>query len=197
MTLRCVFGNSCATGDAMVSDVGSYAEDPAHDTVVYLSNDGRLQFRLSGDGARFLWLNLSNGTPHCTPGALHCYLDTYPEGWAQSFGRNGGQAMVVNAGGADVKNGLNSLAMTGSGYGRLVVNWDDPLGRDMRWGLSFRAEDRQLRIYRVTSCTWEIVAEEGAATAVLSAWPKIKRAYTEIPQATFEIPFALTFSTCP
>ena len=207
ITFGCAFGGACPDGDALVSDAaGPYAQDSSQDTFVFLAKDGRLQFRLSNEsGTRSLFMNLVGGVPLCTAGALHCYWTDYPgvPGWVSTFGRDGGSATVVNGSGSDVKNGLNSLAVGSWAYGRFVVNWDDPDGRDMRWGLTFRGADQQLRSRRVTGCTWEIVAgvdESGqpdSAMAVLSAWPKIKRAYTEIPQATFEIPFSLTFSTCP
>lgn len=198
MTFRCAFGGGCAEGDAMVGDGGVYQEDPSQDTFVSLSKEGRLQFRLSNEnGSRSLFMNLKEGVDLCSARSVHCYWHDYPGigSWVSTFGRDGGQATVVNASGSDVKNGLNSLAEKATANGRFVVNWDDPVA-DMRWGLAFRGADQELRIRRDTGCSWTIYAESGAATAVLSAWPKIKRAYTEVPQARFDMPFSLTFSTC-
>lgn len=198
MTFRCAVGGGCAEGDAIISDGSVYQEDPSQDTFVYLTKDGWLQFRLSNEnGSRSLFMNLKDGVGLCSAGSVHCYWPDYPGigSWVSTFGRDGGQATVVNASGSDVKNGLNSLAVGATAYGRFVVNWDDPEA-DMRWGLAFRGADQELRIRRDTGCSWTIFTESGAATAVLSAWPKIKRAYTEVPQASFDIPFSLTFSTC-
>ena len=207
MTFACAFGGACPGRDGQRR--GGTLRTGSVSGHIRVSGEGwPLQFRLSNEsGTRSLFMNLVGGVPLCTAGALHCYWTDYAgvPGWVSTFGRDGGSATVVDGSGNDVKSGLNSLAVGDWAYGRFVVNWDDPEVRDMRWGLAFRGADQQLRIRRVASCRWEIFAgvdENGqpvSAMAVLSAWPKIKRAYTEIPQATFEIPFSLTFTftTCP
>jgi hypothetical protein len=215
VTFGCAYSTSapdqsCANGDAIAGDGGSYAGTgvPESGAGAHLRDNGELWIGLRDGGMRLrLDFSQAAAVAPCVS-AANCRFDAAFAG-NDYFVIAGGYAEVnSNVVGASNENDttptLSSMAMNATLPTRLNISFNDPK-YGLLWGFNFNpaayAGSGLVQVTRTSACTWEFSAPAGTL-AGLSAYgrgPNGGKSY-RTDEGLYYAPFAFVFtvpSLCP
>lgn len=202
---RCPFTVDCQLTDAITGDaIGPYRgttpngapttqEGQAENQGAYFTEGGLFLFVLKSGFGRLASFDFSSpiGAPPCVS-KNNCRKNFISATTDVSL--PGSRTYPVDAMGADLPNGFNSIAVGASARARMYLNFEDPSGRDILWTVrfdpTFYPSSGLLTVTRPAPNTWTIEATANDVAVLESANTSGKA--LKINEGYYRMPYKIT-----
>jgi hypothetical protein len=193
ITFRCVatVPDSVCPADAVLPD-GVRGDGAAYAGT--LNANQEMNLTLQAGGGRTVWLDFRTGA---NPSCVTCRRD-FDTLFLDSVIV---QTNVVDATGAEVANGLESIPVGGTSAARLRIAWNrlNYLGQTVQWAVRFNPElypgSDHVTVRRLSTSTWEI--EAFPTDRAILASNIFRKKGTDEQEGPFFMPFKITVVVSP